>query len=202
MLGQAIVAAAEAGLKQTLALDSTALAKITALAGNVIQVHCREPEFNLYLLLTLDGITLAQEWHGQADCCLSAPLPLLLQLAYSKQKTTILHDPQVDLSGNSHALMQLAEILQSLELDWEYALSRWLGPVPTALIAGHLRSRSHWLKQSASSLQQNVVDYLTEESRDLVGQNEADIRFKQLDQLKLDLDRLDARVARLSSTDL
>ncbi len=44
----------------------------------------------------------------------------------------------------------------------------------------------------------NLADYLAEESRTLVGQHEAEARFAELDQLKLALDRLDARVGRLS----
>ncbi|MFG9884342.1 SCP2 domain-containing protein, partial [Pseudomonas aeruginosa] len=47
-------------------------------------------------------------------------------------------------------------------------------------------------------LRLNLADYLAEESRTLVGQHEAEARFAELDQLKLALDRLDARVGRLS----
>ena len=93
--------------------------------------------------------------------------------------------------------MTLAEILQSLELDWEYEVSRWLGPLGTALVSSHLRSRSAWAKQSARSLHLNTADYLAEESRTLVGRLEAQTRFNEIDQLKLNLDRLDARIALL-----
>lgn len=201
MLRQAIFAMVEKGLNQTLALDSTALSKIAQLSGSVIQIHCLEPAFNLFLIPNDNGLTLASDWQGESDCCLTAPLSLLMQLAYSKNKTQILHAEAVDLTGNTNSLMQLTEILQALELDWEYALSRWLGPVTTGLIAGHLRSRGQWIKQTAQSLEQAIAEYLTEESRDLVGKNEANIRFNQLDQLKIDLDRLEARLARLLSTD-
>ena len=51
----------------------------------------------------------------------------------------------------------------------------------------------------AASLKQNLADYLAEESRTLVGQREADARFAELDQLKLALDRLEARIERLTS---
>ena len=112
-------------------------------------------------------------------------------------KSAVLHHPDVSLDGNSALLMELADILQSLELDWEYEVSRWLGPVPTALLSGHLRSRSRWLLQSAQSLHLNAADYLAEESRALVGHIEADMRFSEIDQLTLDLDRLDARIALL-----
>jgi ubiquinone biosynthesis accessory factor UbiJ len=116
----------------------------------------------------------------------------------SRDKTAILHGPDVTLEGDSAVLMDLAAVLQDLDLDWEYELSRWLGPVATQLIGGHLRSRSRWYQQGFASLNQNLAEYLSEESRTLVGQREAQARFRELDQLKLDLERLEARFERLS----
>ena len=197
MLSQFALASAESALNRVLKLDSTAQARLAPLAGKVIALACSMPAITVYLIPLEDGIQLAKQWHAPADCTLSAPAMLLLKLASSADKTSILHHPEVSLDGNSGLLMELAEILQSLELDWEYEVSRWLGPVPTALMSGHLRSRRDWLVQSAQSLHLNAADYLAEESRALVGKIEADMRFTEIDQLKLDLDRLDARIALL-----
>lgn len=51
-------------------------------------------------------------------------------------------------------------ILQDLELDWQYELARWLGPVAGPLLAGHVQSRASWMKQGAGRLQQMFADYL------------------------------------------
>ena len=200
MLLSGLLAGVEAGLNRVLSMDATAMPRLQGLAGKVIAVHCHSPQFSLYLLPSGDGIQLASQWAAEADCSLNAPLNLLLKLAVSADKTSILHQPELSLEGDSNALMQLAEVLQDLELDWEYELSNWLGPVASALLAGHLRSRANWSAQSLSSLRLTLADYLTEESRSLVGQREAQARFAEIDQLKLALDRLDARVERLISS--
>ncbi|WP_376752326.1 ubiquinone biosynthesis accessory factor UbiJ, partial [Stutzerimonas nitrititolerans] len=122
----------------------------------------------------------------------------LARLAASRNKTAVLHGPEVEIDGDSALLMHLAEVLQDLELDWEYEVSRWLGPVGTHLLGSGLRSSSAWLRQSSDSLRQDLADYLNEESRTLVGTNEAEARFAELDRLKLVLDRLEARVERLA----
>ncbi|RML29886.1 SCP-2 sterol transfer protein [Pseudomonas savastanoi pv. glycinea] len=44
---------------------------------------------------------------------------------------------------------------------------------------------------------QNLSEYLAEESRTLVGKREAEARFSELDRIKLDLERLEARFERL-----
>ena len=197
MLLRGLLASVENGVNRILRLDSTAMARLQPLTGKVIAVECAAPPLQLFILPSDEGLLLASQWAADADCTLRAPAASLMRLVLSKDKTAVLHSPEVDLEGDSHALMALAQVLQDLELDWEYELSRWLGPVATALIGGHLRSRANWYQQGFASLNQNLAEYLSEEARTLVGQREAQARFDELDQLKLDLDRLEARFERL-----
>ncbi len=197
MLTQALLAAVERGLNRVLALDSTALPRLARLNGRVIAVQAQSPSLELFILADGQGLRLAGQWAGAVDCTLRAPASALLRLALARDKQAVLHEPVVELDGDSGALMELAGVLQDLDLDWEYELSRWLGPVPTALLAGHLRSRAGWTRENLHSLQLSLADYLSEESRTLVGRREADARFAELDDLKLSLDRLDARIERL-----
>jgi len=199
MLITGLLAGVETGLNRVLRLDGTVLSRLQALSGKVIAVQCQNPVLELFILPSGDGLQLAAQWHAPADCTLTAPAASLARLALSREKTAVLHRPEVSLEGDSAVLLQLAGILQDLELDWEYELSRWLGPVATTLLAGHLRSRVNLASHGAASLKQNLADYLAEESRTLVGQREADARFAELDQLKLALDRLEARIERLTS---
>ncbi len=198
MLTQALLAAVERGLNRVLELDSTALPRLARLNGRVIAVQAQSPSLELFILADGQGLRLAGQWAGAVDCTLRAPASALLRLALARDKQAVLHEPEVELDGDSGALMELAGVLQDLDLDWEYELSRWLGPVPTALLAGHLRSRAGWTRKNLHSLQLSLADYLSEESRTLVGRREADARFAELDDLKLSLDRLDARIERLA----
>jgi len=198
MLGTALLASAEHALNRLLRLDGTAQPRLARLGGRVIAVRCTAPELALHILPNADGLRLASHWQGEADCTLHAPAASLLRLAASRQKTAILHSPEVRLEGDSASLLALAEILEDLELDWEYELSRWLGPVATQLFAGSLQHATRWSGQSLASLRQNLADYLGEESSTLVGRHEAEARFAEVDDLRLALDRLEARLARLA----
>jgi ubiquinone biosynthesis protein UbiJ len=197
MLSTALLAGVELGLNRVLALDSTALPRLARLSGRVIALDCTAPALQLFILPSGEGLQLAGQWAGEADCRLRAPAASLLRLATGKDKTAVLHSPQVELDGDSAVLLELAGILQDLELDWEYELSRWLGPVGSQLLGSHIRSRANWTGKTLDSLRLNLADYLNEESRSLVGQREANARFAELDRLKLDLDRLDARIERI-----
>lgn len=198
MLRQALLASAEQGLNRVLRLDPTALPHLARLAGRIIEIDCSAPAMQLFVLVEEDGLRLASSWAADADCRLRAPASSLVRLLVSRQKTAVLHEPQVSIDGDSGVLMSLAEVLQDLELDWEYEASRWLGPVGAQLLGTGVRTPTRWLRESGDSLRQDLADYLTEESRALVGQQEAEARFSEIDDLKLALDRLEARIERLA----
>lgn len=200
MLTQALLATAETGINRMLRLDATALPRLAHLAGQVIEVDCSAPALQLFILADGAGLRLAAHWDGDVACRLRAPAGSLVRLAASKDKTAVLHSKEVELDGDSAVLLDLAGVLQDLELDWEYELARWLGPVGSHLVGGHLKSRARWTGNTLDSLRQNLADYLAEESRTLVGENEAQARFAELDDLKMALDRLEARIERLTLT--
>ncbi len=198
MLRAALLAGAERGINRVLRLDPTALPRLARLSGRVIEIDCTVPAWRLFILADDEGLRLAGTWGSDADCRLRAPASSLLRLAVSRNKTAVLHGPDVEIEGDSGLLMNLAEVLQDLELDWEYEISRWLGPVGAQLLGSSLRNPLDWLRDSAGSLRQDLADYLSEESRTLVGQAEAQARFDELDDMKLALDRLEARIERLA----
>ncbi|UVE18240.1 SCP2 sterol-binding domain-containing protein [Pseudomonas sp. LS44] len=198
MLSQAVLAGVELGLNRVLRLDATALPRLASLNGAVIEIDCQKPPVQLFLLPSEQGVQLAGHWDAPADCRLRAPAASLLRLALSKDKSSVLHSPEIELQGDSAVLLDLAAVLQDLELDWEYELSRWLGPLGAQVLASHLKLRARWLDHGLDSLRLSLADFLSEESRSLVGTAEAEARFAELDSLKVALERLEARVARLS----
>lgn len=198
MLGAALLAGVEAGLNKVLALDATVLPRLAALQGRVIAVDCTAPALRLFLLPGADGLRLAGHWEAPADCTLRAPAGRLLELAVRRDKSAVLHAPDVELDGHSACLLDLAAILQDLELDWEGALAEWLGPLGAVALARPLQGAGQWSGDALASLRLNLADWLAEEARLLAGRQEAEARFAELDDLKLALDRLEARSERLA----
>ncbi|MCY1266139.1 SCP-2 sterol transfer family protein [compost metagenome] len=198
LLAQALLAAAETAVDRVLRLDGVALQRLARLSGKVLEVDCQAPVLRLFILPAGDGLHFAAQHEAEVDCTLRAPAGRLLQLAVARDKTSVLHSPEVEMDGDSGVLLELADILQSLELDWEYEVSRWLGPLPAQFLGSQLRGSARWAGDSLESLRLSLADYLAEESRALVGRHEAEARFAELDQMKIALDRLDARIARLA----
>jgi ubiquinone biosynthesis protein UbiJ len=59
------------------------------------------------------------------------------------------------------------------------------------------RNTKGWLDQSAQAMRLNTQEYLQEEARLLPAEAELNYYYEQVDQLRLDTDRLEARLNRL-----
>lgn len=194
-----------AGVERSLALaiqqDPLTARRLAAMQGRVILIRSRAPELSIYVLPDAQGLSLFRHYEGEPDCTLSAPASLLARLAMSSDRQTILKDDQLELSGDTQILVQLQNIFGGLQIDGEAALARWLGPVAAHAIGSMARRSRDWAGESRRSLQQSITEYLTEEGQQLVGRAEADAASAQIHELRLHLDRLDARIQRLLQTD-
>ena len=110
-----------------------------------------------------------------------------------------LEDPSVDLSGDTQVLVDLQNIFADLRLDSEAELARWIGPVAAHAVGQLVRTGRSWSASTRSSLETAIRDYLTEETRHLVGRREADSVALNIHELRLRLDRLEARVHNLQN---
>lgn len=201
MLSGALLRAAERSIAAALARDTVTARRISALAGKRILISSRQPDWQLWLMPAHGTINLTTTSDAPADVELHAPASLLARLLVSSDRKAVLQDPDVELLGDSQVLIALQNALADLQLDGEAELARWLGPVAGHAIGSALRRSHQWGRDSRASLRQTLAEYLTEESRQLVGQAEARARAEQLHDLRLQLDRLEARVALLSPTD-
>ncbi|MBL4835266.1 MAG: SCP2 sterol-binding domain-containing protein [Pseudomonas sp.] len=201
MLTRAMLAAAERSLKLALDRDPLTARRLAALDGKTVLVQARDPAWQLYLQPGADGVLLAAEGTSEPDCTLSAPSALLARLLVSNQRQRLLQDPQLQLSGDTQVLVSLQNAMADLRLDGEAELARWIGPVAAHSIGTLVRGGWQWGGDARQSLERSLADYLTEESGQLVGNAEAQVSADQLYQLRLDLDRLEARVLQLSTND-
>lgn len=200
MLTAALLKAAERSIAAALARDSVTARRLAALQGKCLLISARDPDWQVWLQPAEGEIALRASSDQPADCELHATSTLLARLLVSSDRKALLQEPEVELVGDSQLLVTLQNIMADLQLDGEAELARWLGPVAGHAIGSVLRRSHQWGRESRASLRQTMAEYLTEESRQLVGQAEARARAEQLHELRLQLDRLEARVALLTPT--
>ena len=111
-----------------------------------------------------------------ADATISGPPMALWNLARGKPQgmgtaanaTTARGTASVQVHGNAEVASLYREIFALARPDWEEELSRWVGDVPARQLSRAAKQALTWVRGAGRSFGENISEYLTEESRDLV----------------------------------
>ena len=83
------------------------------------------------------------------------------------------------------------------DFDWEEQLSRVTGDVVAHQFGKAVRSVRRFVTQSTETLSLDITEYLQEEARLLPAKTEIMQHLQDVDRIRADTDRLDARLHRL-----
>jgi ubiquinone biosynthesis protein UbiJ len=139
-----------------------------------------------------------------ADATISGPPMALWNLARGSSQgvgtargATAHGTPSVQVHGNAEVAGLYREIFALARPDWEEELSRWVGDIPARQLSRAAKQALTWVRGAGRSFGENISEYLTEESRDLVNSVEHAEFLRGVDRVRETADRIDARLARL-----
>jgi ubiquinone biosynthesis accessory factor UbiJ len=190
----------EQGLNAYLALDPTAATRLEPLHGRLIRLELRGLGLDLFLLPGPDGIHLFREHTGEPDCTLSGSPLDFAWMRRGERGSDALFKGSVEIRGDTEVGQRLGEVLSDLEVDWEEQLSRITGDVLAHQVGNGVHTAGRWAGQAAEALPQDLKEFLQEEARLLPTRVEAEGLSTEIERLRDDLARLEARVARIAGT--
>ncbi len=132
--------------------------------------------------------------HPSAE--ISGDLINLLKLAFSKTPQALLASKIINLKGEVSILQAYQEFAANLNLDWESRLADLIGPLAAAEIGKMAREAKQFHQKAFKSSAQDLSEYLTEEIKILPSKQEVEDFYEDARNLKLDIERLEARVKR------
>ncbi len=191
-LSTAAVAGLEGLINTALRYDPATRLGLARLSGQVLAVEITSPAVTLYLTGDDQGVSLMTHWEGEVDTRLKGSLPALLKLARNPGGQLATGD--VEVMGNTGLLMTMQGLLKNLDIDWEEALTGVLGDVFGHQAAGFLRGGARYAHDRAEEKRRLVSEFLTEELRSLPSRVELEDFYQSVDELRLRLDRLEARI--------
>ena len=193
----AMAAALEAGLNQVLKLDPETLERLGQLQGKVIAIELRGLSITLYMIPEQQGLNVFADYEGEPDTVLRGTPIAMLRMGAAQHAGDVLFAGDVEISGDVELGQQFRDILDGLDIDWEEHLSRITGDAVAHKVGNLVRGALDWGKKTADTLAQDSAEYLQEESRDLPNRYEVEEFLAQIDQLRSDVDRAEARITRL-----
>lgn len=196
-LSTALAAVLETAINQVLALDPETVERLRALQGKVIALELRGLNVCLYLIPKEQGLNIFGQFEGESDTVLRGTPVAMAKMGLVKEAGDVLFAGDVEITGNVELGQQFRDILDDLDIDWEEHLSHVTGDVVAHKVGNLVRSVMKWGKETVSTLGQDAAEYFQEESRDLPGPHEVENYIKEVDTLRSDVDRLEARISRI-----
>ena len=197
MLSTAALASAEKIIQGALEYDPSSRIALSQLAPLVLAIHVTAPEFTIFVVPDEKGIKLLGHYEGEITTELRGPLFALISLAKSDRLN--LKGTDVKLVGSTALVSELQKIFKHIEIDWEEMLTRIFGDIVGHQSAEIIRIKLNWGKDRASNIQRLTGEFLTEELRVLPSAAELSFFNSEVDDIKLGVDRMQARIERLLS---
>lgn len=198
------LSAIETAFNAWLKLDGEALPRFAELDGKIIRFHITGLDFNLYFLPASSGIQVLgsypdKEQGGIVDATIHGSPMALIRLSTSDNAGEAMLKSDVEIEGDMQVAEKFSAILRDVNIDWEELLSKLVGDIIAHQAGQTTRNITGWLKDSRDAMQQNTAEYLTEESNLSPAEAEINDFIKQVDDIRMNVDRLEARIKLLQN---
>lgn len=183
----------ETAFNQYLRMDPNTVRELAQLKGCVIALEITGFDWEIFLCPTENGLQCLPSSEVEADTRLIGTPLALLGLAVSGDSQAKLASGEVKIKGDVQLGQQFKQILNRMEIDWEEHLSRISGDVFAHQAGRFGRAGIQFFNDVATSLNLDLSEYLQEEIRLLPSEIEVQNYLDEVDHLRSDADRLQAR---------
>jgi ubiquinone biosynthesis protein UbiJ len=166
------------------------------LDGTVVAVRVRNTSLATWFIVHNDCLELTTECDAEPDVIITGSLITLARMA-GEAGVGALRDGSMELTGDAHLANEFQQLLEYAKPDIEEELSGVVGDVAAHRLGEIARGVSDWTRNASSTMGANIREYLQEESRDVPSRYEVDRFAGNVNTLRDDVDRLEARIDRL-----
>jgi ubiquinone biosynthesis protein UbiJ len=180
---------------RAIAESPRAAALIAALRGRRLAIEASGTPFRTVVESTGRALKVFRSGDVEAppDATIAgAPLSLLALTGADAQ--AVIQRGDVRIEGDAEIAQQFRELGLLLRPDLEAGLARVVGRSGAHIAMRSMRAAADWTRSAAWTSVRNVAEYLAHESRDLVSRAESEHYLRGVDQLREQLDRIDARL--------
>lgn len=196
-----LCATLEIALNRVLRLEPSALSRCAALDGRNLALEATDLGWRFVIEPGAAGVRIASDNDIVADVTARAPAAGLLTLALRMAGGERGPPRELEVEGDTELLQTFAGILAQVGFDPEELMARALGDVAAHRLAHGARKLFGWSRRSAQTLSYSGAEYLREETGDLARGGDVEIWMQDIERLRDDTDRLQARLERLEQRD-
>ena len=199
------IAGLQAIVNRVLELDPELVEGLAELEGSVLEAHVQgvDKRFQLHPSAMGFGVVLVDGDGQQSavvpDVTISGPPFALLRLLGSLESVNGVLPPDVSISGELQLVQKLTGLAKRANIDWEEPLSKLCGDSVAHEIGRGMRGFVSWARAASETISSDMGEYLREERRLAPARFEVDDFATHVDRVRDDVERLEVRIARLTS---
>ena len=178
-------------INKALEHDVEATVRLEKLEGTCIQIEMSG--LTVYLFFDAGEIHLSPEYIGDPLTSIKGPIGAFMHLALAKNPREAAN-LGLRIEGNISVGESLQSLFLHLDIDWEEWLSHWTGDTIAYQVGAVVRSSKQKGHEILKSVSQHSSRYIEEDARLVPTAIETEVFLKDVDTLRSDMDRLDARL--------
>jgi ubiquinone biosynthesis protein UbiJ len=168
------------------------------LDDRLLAVRVKDTGLAIYLLVNDGQLLLSPSPVGEADVVISGSLFSLARLA-GPAGEDLIRQGAVDIIGDAVIAQSFQKLLRYGRPDFEEQMSTVIGDVAAHGIGEATRNVGRWGREARATMQQNVTEYLQEESRVTPSRYEVEAFRERVERLRDDVDRFAARLKKFGA---
>jgi ubiquinone biosynthesis protein UbiJ len=187
-------------INSTLNLDTESKQRIAKLNGKTIMIELLPLHLEFQCHFNENGVNLATDETMIANTTIRGTPLQMLGVMIAKENRQKFFAEDISIEGDAEFAQQVIDLFDHLQIDWEDYLSQLTGDVPAYHAARLFRKFNSFLSQSKKSFRQDMTEYLHEEAKWLPSREALADFFTEIDIMRMDVDRIEARIKNLAKT--
>jgi ubiquinone biosynthesis protein UbiJ len=189
----------EIALNRHLRREPAALQICAALAGKRLRFEAPEMGLGFVVEPLAAGVRVTEADDTAAEVCARAPALRWIAIAREMMRGDNALPAGLEIEGDADLLQRFSAALALVGIDPEEWLAPMIGGAAAHRLLGSARKWLDWGAHAGDSLAYSTADYLREESRDLASAGDVEEWQTEVEQLREDVDRFEAKLARLEA---
>ncbi len=183
-------------INHALQADPKRDALLRPLVGKTFAIQLHNPDLAFSIIFAKQSLHLLNEYATDADAGINASGQDLCRQVLRPQQIDL--QSTLKLEGDALLIQAFWRLSTHFNPQWEQWLTPYLGHVAAYHIGQTSRRTFSWAQMAITRFTQSTADYLQFDAKWWVSRREAEHFFNAVDQLRLNTERLEMRMARLT----
>ena len=189
----------ESAINRGIRLDPTFEEKLMPLQDKLIKIDITDIRFDFILTVQNSHVTLLSTTDKPIHTIICGSIPSFIKVGINQGSRASVFGSDMTISGDLMVGETISNLFKQLNIDWEYHLSTYTGDRLSRQIFYHGKRTKDALKRTFRSVGNNIKDYVFQEASLLPTPAEVEQHYDDIQRLKQDAERMEARIQRLQA---